>query len=53
MCKIGEDGVVRIKSKLPTPACWDNGIKMDVAVYYMLLFFAFLFYSNSIPSQHN
>ena len=42
-----------MKSKLPTPACWDNGIKTDVIVYYMFLLFAFLSYSDSIPSQHN
>ena len=32
MLKIGKDRMPRLKQKLPTPVCGDNGIKTDVVV---------------------
>ena len=37
MQKIGKDITLRLKQKLPTPVCWNNGIKRDVAGCWKLI----------------
>ena len=38
MQKIAKDGKPKLKQKLPTPACRDNGIKTEIVILLLLPF---------------